>query len=145
MAKTYKQGIFEPINKSKYTGARLPVFRSSWELKYMRFCDISENVLSWASESVKIPYYSPVDKKMHTYYPDFILRVKKKDGTTKTILVEIKPFRQTRPPKIAKNRNVKTMITESETYSVNQAKWAAAKHFCTEQGWEFYLLTEKDL
>ncbi len=62
MAKTYRQGIFEPTNKNKYKGSKLPVFRSSWELKFMRFCDMNENVVSWGSESLKIPYWSPVER-----------------------------------------------------------------------------------
>lgn len=145
MAKNYRQGIFEPTNKEKYKGSKLPVFRSSWELKYMRFCDLNENVLSWGSEIVKISYWSPVDQRTHTYFPDFIVQVKKSNGTLKTQIIEIKPLRQTRPPKMAKNRNVKTMLAESQTYAVNQAKWSAAKQFCAERGWDFIIITEKDL
>lgn len=111
----------------------------------MRFCDLNENVIAWGSETIKISYYSPVDKRQHTYFPDFIVQVKKTDGTLKTQIIEIKPYRQTKPPKIAKNRNVKTMLAESATYSVNQAKWSAASQFCAERGWEFVILTEKNL
>lgn len=145
MPKNYKQGIFEPTNKEKYKGKKTCIFRSSWELQYMRFCDLNENVIVWGSETIKISYYSPVDKRQHTYFPDFIVQVKKTDGTLKTQIIEIKPYRQTKPPKISKNRNVKTMLAESATYSVNQAKWSAARQFCAERGWEFVILTEKNL
>lgn len=145
MSKNYKQGIFEPLNKEKYKGTKNAIFRSSWELKFMRFCDMNENVISWGSECLKIAYWSPVDKRQHNYFPDFMLQVKKADGTLKTKIIEIKPLRQTKPPVIKKNRNVKTMLAEAKTYTVNQAKWAAAKQYCDERGWEFVIVTEKDL
>ena len=143
--KKYHQGVFEPVNKNKYQGSGPIIFRSSWELKYMRFLDINEYVLAWGSETLKVKYFSPVDNRYHTYYPDFILRVRKTDGSEKTQIVEIKPSRQTKPPKIAKNRNIKTMMYESKTYAVNQAKWAAAKAMCESRGWEFCIITEKHL
>jgi hypothetical protein len=31
------------------------------------------------------------------------------------------------------------------TYAVNQAKWKAAKEFCSDHMWEFIILTEKEL
>lgn len=145
MKSKFRQGIFEPVNKEKYTGKLPIVGRSSWELNYMRCCDINENVIAWGSESIKITYYSPVDKKQHTYYPDFILQVKKPDGSLKTQVIEIKPSRQTKPPKLSRNRNVKTMLYESKTYAINQAKWAAAREFCRCRNWDFFILTEKDL
>jgi hypothetical protein len=143
--KNYHQGIFEPTNKEKYKGDKTPVFRSSWELKFMRLCDINENIIGWGSESLKIPYFSPIDQKVHNYYPDFVIQVKKPDGSKKMQIIEIKPSRETKPPKIAKNRNSKTMMYESLTYVKNQAKWKAAKAFCAERDWEFIIVTEKDL
>ena len=146
MPKTkYRQGIFEPTNKAKYSGRTPIVWRSSWELKYMRFCDINENIVAWGSESIKIQYFSTVDNRTHTYFPDFIIQVRKQDGTLKTQIIEIKPFRETNPPKMSRNRKVKSMIREANTYIVNQAKWSAAKEFCKTRNWDFIIITEKDL
>lgn len=145
MSGKFKQGIFEPTNKEKFKGNKVCVFRSSWELTYMRFCDINENIIAWGSETIKIVYFSPIDKRQHTYYPDFIIQVKKPDGSLKTQIIEIKPSRQTKPPKISKIRNVKTMLYESQTYAINQAKWIAAREFCSTRNWDFIIITEKDL
>lgn len=108
----------------------------------MVWCDTNPSIIIWASESLVIPYYSPVDNKMHRYYPDFLVKVQTKKGTVKTHLIEIKPRAEQLPPK---TRNQKRLITETATYMVNQAKWAAAKKFCDEKGISFLVINEKDL
>jgi len=145
----FKQNVFIPKNPQKYKGTWPIIFRSSWECKMMRFLDINENILQWGSESIKIPYmyFDPITKHHgeHTYYPDFIIRIKKSDILTRTQIIEIKPFRETKAPKLAKNRNTKTMLYEVKTYAKNQAKWHAAKEFCRVRDWDFVVITEKDL
>ena len=90
------KGKFRPENYKKYKGDYTKItYRSGWELKFMKYLDRQPNVLSWSSEEVIIPYKSPIDNKWHRYYPDFW--VKTKQGET---LVEIKPKKQTRPPKL---------------------------------------------
>lgn len=145
--KLYHQGIFPAVNKEKYLGNNRDniVFRSGWELRFMRFCDINENILAWASETIKISYLSPEDNKIHTYYPDFIIKVKMQDGSIKTRIVEIKPLKETIPPIVSKKRKVKTLMYESALYKKNQAKWAAAREYCKNRNWDFIILTEKDL
>jgi hypothetical protein len=32
-----------------------------------------------------------------------------------------------------------------KTYGVNEAKWKAAKSFCADRGWNFIIMTEKEL
>ena len=51
----FKQGVYKPVN-NKYTGKSYPKYRSSWELKFFRWCDLNQNVVSWNSENVIIPY-----------------------------------------------------------------------------------------
>ena len=149
MGTTFKNGIFTPTNRAKYIGTKLPHFLSSWEYKFMRFLDINENIIQWGSESIKIPYtyFDPITKNQssHIYYPDFIIRIKKSDTIMRTQIIEIKPFRETKAPKLAKNRKTKTMLYEVKTYAKNQAKWAAAKEFCRVRDWDFVVITEKDL
>ena len=136
----YKQGKYIPKNPSKYKGdPRNVVYRSSWEYKVMLWCDQPSSVTEWGSEEIAVPYISPVDGKRHKYYPDFYVKV-----NNKKYMVEVKPAKQTKEPKIQK-KVTKRYITEVVTYARNQAKWNAAKEFCKDYGWEFMLITEKEL
>ena len=137
-------GYFRPKNPAKYKGdAGNIVYRSSWERKVMGWLDDNPNVLWWASEELPIPYLSPVDKKMHRYFPDFIVRIRRKAGQEKTLMIEVKPERQTKKP--TQKRKTKRFLEEAATYAVNQEKWRAAELFCLEHGWQFVVLTEKEL
>lgn len=140
---TYK-GIFKPKNPEKYHGnAENIIYRSSWELRVMNYLDGNQNVLAWASEELAIPYINPIDKKQHRYFPDFIVKLKQKDNTIKTLILEVKPLSQTKEPK--SKRKTKTFLQEIVTYQINSAKWRAADIFCQKNGWEFKLITEEDL
>ena len=142
---SYK-GKYRVVNYKKYKGDPTTVtFRSLWERKFMKYCDFNKSVLTWNSEEVVIPYYDPVEKKWRRYFPDFF--VVKKDpetGKTKKYLVEVKPYRQTQPPKKYK-RTTRTAINEVLTYANNQAKWNAAAERCIDKGWEFKIITEREL
>ena len=145
MARNYKKGIYSPKNPSKYKGnASNIVYRSSWELRVFKWMDDNTSVLEWASEECVIPYKSPVDQKLHRYFPDIWAKVKGVDGRTKTYLLEIKPEAQANEPKV-KKKITKQYITEVCTYAINQAKWKAAREYCMDRKWEFKVLTEKDL
>lgn len=145
MAYDYKQGIFKPQNPSKYKGdADNIVYRSGWEKRVMDWADTNPNVLSWASEEIVIPYVSPVDQRVHRYFVDFYVEAVDKNGKKVSYLLEVKPKAQTQEPKVQK-RKTKKYITEVMTWGVNNAKWAAAKEFCKDRGWEFRLITEADL
>lgn len=136
----YHQGLFKPINPGKYIGnVKNIVYRSGWEAKFMRQLDHDLNVVRWSSEELAIPYLSPKDKKWHRYFPDFIYETK--DG--KKYMVEIKPSKQSQPPKQSKNK--RKMISEAMTYEVNKAKWAYANEFCKKHGIIFKVLTENEL
>ena len=104
----YYKGKFKPKNPEKYVGDTSNiVYRSSWELKFMIYCDTNPNVLQYASEEIFIPYVSPVDNKVHRYFPDFLMKVKKADGSISKILVEVKPKSQTKPPVPGKRKTKK--------------------------------------
>ena len=141
----YKQGIYLVKNPQKYKGdATNVVYRSSWELRVFKWMDDNPNVIEWASEECVIPYKSPVDNKMHRYFPDIWAKIYGIDGRTKTYLIEIKPEAQANEPAI-KKKITKQYINEVCTYAINQAKWKAAREFCLDRRWEFKVLTEKDL
>ena len=143
MAK-YHQGRYNVKIPEKYSGDPTNVvYRSSWELKFMNWCDNNSSVLSWSSEETIVPYRSPIDMKLHRYFLDFKIKVNSNDGI-KTYLVEIKPSSQRIPPKIPK-RNSKRYLIECSTFMVNQAKWTAADRWAKDRGWNFIILDEFDL
>lgn len=140
---SYK-GRFRPKNPQKYKGdAENVIYRSTWELRVMKYLDENPAVIWWASEEIAIPYVSPIDNKVHRYFPDFIVRMRRRDGSEKTSMLEVKPYKQTQQP--TRRRKTQVFITEMATYAVNQAKWKAADLFCLEHGWQFQLITEKEL
>lgn len=142
--KTYK-GKFKPKNPSKYKGdVTNIVYRSLWELRFMKWCDLNSSVEEWGSEIVIVPYVSPIDKKVHRYFVDFYIKIKNKRGVSEKYLIEIKPERFTKPPQIPA-RKTKKFIDEVFQYGVNEAKWKAAFEFCEDRNMKFMILTEKDL
>lgn len=138
------QGIFRPLHTEKYKGHDLPRYLSSWELKLFRWCDNNPNVLEWGSESVVIPYTSPIDNKSHRYIVDAFIKLKTASGIKK-FLVEVKPYKQTIEPDKSTGKPKKSLIYEQLTYIQNMAKWEAAKKWCKDRGIEFTILTEKEL
>ncbi len=138
-------GKFTPKNPQKYIGDHKNIiYRSSWEAKVMDWLDKNPNIISWASEELTVPYISPVDSRWHRYFPDFIVKVKSRDGKLKTLMLEVKPKRQTMEP-APRKRITKQYINEVTTYGVNQAKWKYATEFCLDRGWEFQIITEDHL
>ena len=139
---SYK-GWFTPHNPQKYKGdATNIVYRSSWELRVMKYLDDNPAVVWWASEELFIPYKSPVDQKVHRYFPDFIARIRQANGEI-TVVMEVKPFKQTQKP--TQKRRTQKFLQEAATYAINQEKWRAADLFCKEHGWQFKIITEKEL
>jgi len=136
---------YHPSFPKKYKGDPTNIIcRSSWERKFCRWCDLNENILEWGSEEFYIPYISPVDNRVHRYFPDFIIKVKESAGQIKTYIIEVKPKRQTQPPKTPK-RKTKSYLYECKTYAVNQAKWKAAVEFCEDRRIKFKIITEDEL
>lgn len=141
---SYK-GKFSPSHPRKYKGDPTKIiYRSLWELKFMRYCDMNERVLKWSSEEIVIPYKSPIDNKYHRYFPDFYIKYADRNGKVKESLIEIKPAKQVREPKKQKART-KKYVAEVYEYAKNQAKWKAAKDYCDDRLWEFQIFTEKEL
>ena len=141
---TYR-GLYRVENPSKYRGdITHVVWRSTWELKFMKWCDHNPAVLEWGSETVVIPYISPVDNRIHRYFVDFYMKVLDKNKSTTKYLIEIKPEKFTRPP-VKPKRITKRFIDEVFQYGVNDAKWKAAFEYCEDRNMKFMVLTEKDL
>lgn len=133
------RGRFKPENPGKYIGNSSQVlFRSSWEIRFMTFCDRNPSVLKWASEEVAIPYIKPTDNKRHLYYPDFLMIVKDKDNVIRKYIIEIKPLKETMI-------TARSSVYDKLAVAVNTAKWEAAQAFCDKNGFIFKVMTEADM
>jgi len=132
-------GRYQVKNPKKYLGdPSAVVYRSLWERAAFQWCDANPTVKGWSSEEVVIPYYYDVDKKYHRYFVDLKIVMKEK-----TILVEIKPDKETKPP--TGQRRTKKYINEGLTYVKNMNKWEAANEYARDRGWEFQIWTEHTL
>jgi hypothetical protein len=141
--KTYK-GWFKPTNPTKYKGdANNIIYRSSWERRVMKWLDEHPDVIWWGSEELYIPYRSPIDNRVHRYFPDFIAKMRQKNGLVMTYIIEVKPLAQTKQP--VQKKKTRKYLQEAATYVVNQEKWKAADIFCQEHGWKFMIMTEREL
>lgn len=137
MAK-YAKGTFEPQNPGKYTGAKTPYYRSSWELAFMNMCDSHPNITQWASENLKIPYRHPVTGKHTVYVPDFTVIYTDKDGKNHMEVIEIKPGSQSTMESARSS-------AEKMQVAINMAKWTAANEWCQRKGVRFRVLNENHI
>jgi hypothetical protein len=139
------KGYFKPKNPKKYRGNPTNIiYRSGWELKLMMYLDNHKDVINWSSEEIIIHYRSPIDNKIHRYYPDFLVTKINKEGVKETFIIEVKPKKQTKPP-VKQEKLTKAYLTEVKAWGINEAKWKAALEFCKERGWSFHIFTEKEL
>ena len=139
---TYK-GRYFPTNPKKYKGnPNQIIYRSLWERKVMVYCDKNDAIIEWGSEEVIVPYISPWDGKLHRYFPDFYMKVRQADASTKKFIVEVKPKSQTKEPVRNPKRKTRKWFGEVKNWGINQAKWKSAEEYCKDQGMEFKIFTE---
>ena len=139
------KGKYRPSYPQKYKGNPTNIiYRSLWERHFMKYCDNNSNILEWGSEEIVLPYRSPIDNRIHRYFPDFYIKVKENNGKIKKYIIEIKPKRQCMEPKV-QQKKTKGYIYEVYEYVRNQAKWKAAEEWCKDRKWEFKVLTENEL
>ena len=136
---SYK-GKYAIKNKNKYIGDPTKVvYRSLWERQTFKWCESSPRVKKWNSEDIVIPYKCKTDNKIHRYYVDLLVEL----DNRQIILVEIKPKKETIPPK--KRAKTKRYINEVMTYVKNTSKWQAAQQYADHKGWKFQVWTEETL
>ena len=134
----FRQGFYQVKNTQKYVGAGQPKYRSGWEMTFMMFLDSNDNVLQWASESVRIPYRNPITGKQSMYVPDFLVTYRGPNNTVKAELIEIKPKKQSLIESRMSDR-------DRAIVAVNYAKWASAQKWCQKNRLSFRVITEDDL
>ena len=133
----YKQGYVNPGScKKLFPGiSHQPIiFRSSWERKFIYWCENNPDVRYWGSECMQIPYILATDGSQHTYNPDYVLEMQNGEK----VVIEIKPLSQCKKPL---NENGWAW----DAYIHNMSKWSAAKRFCEDRGIKFKIITEKTL
>lgn len=135
----FSKGIFKPKHPEKYIGLSQIQYKSSWELAFCNFCDTNPYIIKWASESIKIPYRNPLTAQQTVYVPDFLIQYLDKSGKVHIELIEIKPASQAILERVGRNR------VNQAHYVKNQAKWAAARAYCRQQGITFRVVCENDL
>ena len=137
----YYKGKFKPKNLKKYEGDFSNItYRSHWERQAFRWFDNNKDIIGWNSEEVVVSYKCKSDGKLHKYFIDLFIRMK--DG--KRYLVEIKPKKQTQPPK-ERSRKTKKYLNEVMTYVKNVSKWEAATAFAGRNGMTFQVWNEDTL
>lgn len=139
------KGRFTPRNPEKYAGdAKNIVYRSGWELVCMRRFDADPNIVYWASEELVIPYTDRATNRLRRYFPDFVIKKRNADGTLTTIVIEVKPYAQTVPPEKGK-KTERRYLSECKTFATNYSKFEFATRYCKSKGWNFVILTEREL
>lgn len=139
-------GLYKPVNPKKYRGNPTKIiYRSMWEKKFMIFCDHTSTIVEWGSEEIVIPYRSPIDGRVHRYYPDFYIKILTKSGKYEKYVIEVKPKRQTQKPNEKPKRKTAAWKREVLTWIKNRAKWDAAEDFCEDRQMKFKILTEDHL
>ena len=142
---SYK-GRYIAKNPKKYKGdSRRIIYRSLWERKFMVYCDTNKSVIEWGSEEIIIPYLSPLDGRIHRYFPDFYIKIKQHDESTKKFIIEVKPKKQCKPPTSEPKKRTKRWLNEVKTWGINEAKWKYATEWCNNNDMEFKILTEDHL
>lgn len=140
---SYK-GRFKPKHYKKYKGDPTKIiYRSMWELRFMKYCDKNDSILEWSSEEIVIPYRS-IDNKVHRYYPDFWIKYKNAQGQIIKEVIEVKPKAQCKRPS-KKGKHYGKYLREARTYAINESKWDAAREYCLDRGYKFRILTEDHL
>ena len=135
----FAQGKFAIKNPEKYVGTKSPTYRSSWEFAFMKFCDEHPSVKQWASEAIRIPYRHPFTGKFTVYVPDFFIHYADKGGKERVEVIEVKPANQTLKEKLGRSK------ANQAHYVVNQAKWQAARAWCSQKNIFFRIINEGDI
>lgn len=139
MSLKFSKDLFRIRHPEKYVGTKTPIYRSSWEMTFMLFCDNNPAIQEWASEPVKIPYRDPLTGKQTVYVPDFLITYIDKNNKKHVEMIEIKPANQMIKERVGAN------VYNQAQYVKNMAKWQAAGQWCKNRGIRFRVINENDI
>ena len=146
MARNYNQGMYTLKNPDKcINGTKEVRYLSGYELECWKWADNNKNVIKWGAETVIVPYYSSVKGRKARYIVDIYIEYIDRHGEHKKVLGEIKPSQQCKPPRKSNRKKKETIIQEELTWVTNQEKWKAAQEYATARGWDFVILTEREI
>lgn len=133
-------GKFFPLHPEKYQGTSVPIYKSGLELRMMQYLDKNPAIIKWSYEPKAIKY---VDKSssppiVRRYFIDFTAIVKQ-GPICKTVWLEVKPYSESIKP--TNTKNTKAMLL----WLKNTSKWQAAEQLAKSKGYEFHVITEKQL
>lgn len=144
----WKQGYFNVSNSKKYFNPNEPcIYRSSYEYKFMFWCENNDAVDSWGSESLSVKYFCLETGKQRTYWLDFVVYL---NNPKEKWLVEVKPSKQVNEG-IRFGKRFRNMKTEAEKKNFvmrykasakNYSKWVHAKSVAEQKGYKFKIITE---
>lgn len=147
----FHQGYYKLQNVHKYLGNPVEVvYRSSWEYKFMLYCDLNPGVLKWGSEVFKIPYTDRMGHP-HNYIPDFYLETRNNENPDlmNRFLVEVKPEKEIREPVLPvgniSEKKLKSLEYEIGVWQKNKYKWTYTIEWCKARDMKFWLVTEEHL
>lgn len=153
----WKQNYFTPRFPEKVLNTNPIFYRSSYEERFMNWCDLNKNVLKWGSEIITIKYLNEVDGREHRYITDFYAEIKDVNGQIFKCIIEVKPENQMerldeqgnlilpREPKKKSMKAFQNYINKVNIIRKNHSKWKAARDYCKKMGYHFKVITEKDL
>jgi len=161
------QGYYKVQHPEKYIGdPTLIIYRSSWELSFLRWCDFSPSIIRFSSEPTKIPYYDRVSKLeeckrqgldpnnpknwvIKNYNIDFWIEIRKDENTTERIIVEIKPSNKLKKPippgENASLKEQRRFNIDAKEFLINEAKFESANAFAKKHNMRFCVFTENSL
>ena len=141
---SYK-GKYYPSYPRKYKVIQQTSFTDHFGRENLWF--IVTKMKGYLSRGVKslLPYRSPLDNRVHRYFPDFYIKVQENTGHIKRYLIEVKPQNKHKTKQKKTKRQTKNYLREVYEHAINQAKWKAADEFCKDRIWEFKVMTENEL
>jgi hypothetical protein len=161
------QGYYKVQNTKKYIGdPALVIYRSSWELSFCRWADVSPSIIRWSSEPIRIPYYDRVSKLeeckrngldpnnpknwiIKYYNTDFWVEINKGEGDIQKMFIEIKPSSKLKKPippgENAPLKDQRRFNTQAKEYLINEAKFESMKARAEKNDAKFYVFTEETL
>ena len=145
----YTNGKYKLKHPSKYIGdPDNIIFRSSWELRFCKYCDENDKIIKWSSEPISIDFWNPLDKKTHRYHPDFYIKVRKEDNSEEDWILEIKPqnqYKKELEPKLTGRitpKKLKEYNDKKTVWIINRCKFEAATRFAESIGYRFGAIDE---
>jgi hypothetical protein len=146
-----KQGYFNVSNSKKYVNpdGKPCIYRSSYEYRFMFWCEHNDYVKHWSSEPTAIKYTCLETGKTRNYWVDFCITT----INDELWVIEVKPAYEVNAAKafgkkfnlLKTEQEKRRLVLSNKTAAKNWSKWQHAKAECEKRGYEFKIVTENFL